>query len=49
MAFGDVLAEQRRYYEQRAGEYEDWWSTGEFFVYAELSPPAATPGAPAGA
>ena len=20
-----VLAEQRRYYEQRAGEYEDWW------------------------
>lgn len=25
MAFEEVLAEQRRYYEQRAGEYEDWW------------------------
>jgi SAM-dependent methyltransferase len=25
MASEQVLAEQRRYYEQRAGEYEDWW------------------------
>ena len=24
-ALDGVLAEQRRYYEQRAGEYEDWW------------------------
>ncbi len=25
LATDDVLAEQRRYYEARAGEYEDWW------------------------
>jgi SAM-dependent methyltransferase len=24
-ALGGVLAEQRRYYVERAGEYEDWW------------------------
>lgn len=25
MALDEVLAEQRRYYEHRASEYEDWW------------------------
>jgi SAM-dependent methyltransferase len=25
MSIDGVLAEQRRYYEHRAGEYEDWW------------------------
>jgi hypothetical protein len=36
MAIEQVLAEQRRWNEQRARV----GSTGEFFVYGEFSPPA---------
>ncbi|HXB16841.1 MAG TPA: class I SAM-dependent methyltransferase [Solirubrobacteraceae bacterium] len=30
-----VLAEQRRYYEQRAGEYEDWWLRRGRYAHGE--------------